>query len=95
MRLRVLVGAAIILMVLSPSAGRTEAFASYWSTLSHSERGFVDQIAAGIYSEEQGRRADSYQGLNSASKARYRARAVETLGVKNRPQRTRQKGKDI
>lgn len=94
-RLRVVVGAAIGLVLLAPTGGRAEAFSSYWSTLSENERDFVDQLAAGMYSEERGRRMDAYNRLNSASKARFRARAVEVLGVQNRPARTRQKGKDV
>ncbi len=95
MRLRVLVGTAALIMVLAPSGGRAEAFASYWSTLSESEREFVDQVAAGMYGEERGRRAESYSSLNSASKARLRARAVDVLGVKNQPARSNKKGADI
>lgn len=95
MRLRIVVGAAIGLMLLTPAGGRAEAFSSYWSTLSESERAFVDQVAAGMYGEERGRRIEAYSRLNSASKARFRARAVEALGVQNRPARSRQKGKDV
>ncbi len=95
MRLRILVGAAIGLILLLPGEGRAEAFSSYWSTLSENERTFVDRVAAGIYSEERGRRMASYSRLNIASKARLRARAVEILGVENRPARSRQNGKDI
>lgn len=82
-------------MSFAPTGGRAEAFASYWATLSESERDFVDRVAAGMYSEERGRRAQSYSSLNSASKARLRARAVEVLGVENRPARSNRKGADI
>lgn len=82
-------------MVMSPTGGRAEMFASYWSTLSDGEQDFVDQVAAGLYSEEPGHRAASYDALNSSSKARFRARAVEALGVKNRPARSNKKGADI
>ncbi len=95
MRLRVIVGAAALLMILLPSSGRAEPFATYWSTLSPGERDFVDQVAAGLYGEERGRRADNYSSLNSASKARFRAQAVEVLGVKNQPARSNKKGADI
>ena len=95
MRLRVVVGAASILMVLAPAGGRAEAFASYWSTLSEGEQEFVDHVAAGMYGEERGRRVGSYGALNSASKARYRARAIEILGVENRPARSNRNGADI
>ena len=95
MRLRVLAGAAAILMVFSPSGGRAEAFATFWSALSENEREFVDQLAAGMYREENGQRAASYSALNSASKARYRARAIEILGVENRPARSNKRGADI
>ncbi|MFZ5619088.1 MAG: hypothetical protein ACOZAA_17380 [Pseudomonadota bacterium] len=94
-RLRIVVCAALGLMVMAPSGGRAEAFSSYWSTLSESERAFVDQVAAGIYAEERGKRIDSFERLNSATKARLRARAVETLGVENRPARSNRKGADI
>ena len=94
-RLRVIVGISTVLMVFAPTGGRAEAFSSYWSTLSTSERAFVDQVAAGIYAEEQGRRAVSYSTLNSASKDRLRARAVEILGVENRPARSNKKAADI
>ncbi len=94
-RLRVLVGVSAVLMVLAPAGGRAEAFASYWSTLSDSEQDFVDHVAAGMYGEERGQRAGSYVSLNSASKARYRARAVEILGVENRPARSNKMGADI
>lgn len=82
-------------MVFAPTQGRAEAFSSYWSTLSASERAFVDQVAAGIYAEEHGRRAANYSSLNSASKDRLRARAVEILGVENRPARSNRMGADI
>jgi hypothetical protein len=82
-------------MVMAPTGGRAEMFASYWSTLSTGEQAFVDQVAAGLYDEEHGQRADSYNALNSASKARFRARAVEALGVKNRPARANKKGAEI
>lgn len=95
MRLRVVVCTALGLMVMAPSGGHAEAFSSYWSTLSDSERAFVDRVAAGMYREERGKRIDSYDRLNSASKARFRARAVEVLGVENRPARSNRKGADI
>lgn len=82
-------------MVLAPAGSRAEAFASYWSTLSDGEQDFVDHLAAGMYGEESGQRAGSYGALNSASKARYRARAIEVLGVENRPARSNKKGADI
>ena len=94
-RLRVIIAASAALMVLAPTGGRAEAFSSFWSTLSESERDFVDQVAAGMYGEERGRRAGSYGALNSASKARYRARAIEILGVENRPARSNRNGADI
>ncbi len=87
--------AAIGLMALSPTEGRAEAFSSYWSTLGESERAFVDQVAAGMYGEERGKRLASYSRLNSASKARFRAKVIEVLGVENRPARSKKKGKDI
>ncbi len=93
--LKVLLAIAASMMVLSPAEGRAEAFSAYWSTLDESERDFVDQVAAGLYREERGRRADNYASLNVASKARLRARAVETLGVENRPPRSNKKGADI
>lgn len=95
MRLRVLVGFAAVLMVMAPTGGRAEMFASYWSTLSDGERAFVDQVAAGLYGEERGQRTATYDTLNSASKARFRARAVEALGVKNNPARANKKGAEI
>lgn len=95
MRLRVIVGVAAVLMVLAPAGSRAEAFVSYWSTLSDGEQDFVDHVAAGMYGEESGQRAGSYGALNSASKARYRARAIEILGVENRPARSNKKGADI
>lgn len=79
----------------TPVDAAAEAFSSYWSTLSEPERAFVDRVAAGIYGEEKGKRASAYSNLNSASKARLRARAVEVLGVENRPARSKKKGKDI
>ena len=94
-RLRVIIAASAALMVLAPTGGRAEAFSSFWSTLSESERDFVDQVAAGMYGEERGRRADSYSRLNVASKARFRARAVELLGVETRPARSNKKGAEI
>ncbi len=95
MRLRVLAGLAIALVLLFPSAGRTEPFSSYWTTLAEPERAFVDQVAADLYSEERGRRLADYDRLNSASKQRFRARAVEALGVENRPARVRKKAKEL
>ena len=95
MRLRVLVGLAITAVLLFPSPGRTEPFSSYWSTLGEPERDFVDQVAADLYGEERGRRLADYDRLNSASKQRYRARAVEALGVENRPARVRKKAKEL
>jgi hypothetical protein len=94
-RLRILVGAAIAGVLLLPSPGRTEPFSTYWSALGESERDFVDDLAAGIYSEERGRRLADYDRLNSASKQRYRARAIEALGVENRPARVRKKAKEL
>lgn len=87
--------AAVGLVLTFPDSGRAEPFSSYWSTLNQSERDFVDQVAAGMYSEERGTRMRAYEDLNVASKARYRAKAVETLGVENRPARSRKKGRDI
>lgn len=95
MRLRVLVGLAIAAVLLFPSPGRTEPFSSYWTTLGAPERALVDQVAADLYSEERGRRLADYDRLNSASKQRYRARAVEALGVENRPARVRKKSKEL
>ena len=95
MRLRVLVGLAIAAVLMFPSPGRTEPFSSYWATLEQPERDLVDQVAAGLYSEERGRRLADYDRLNSASKQRYRARAVEALGVENRPARVRKKSKEL
>jgi hypothetical protein len=83
------------LSVASPVGAAAEAFSSYWSTLSDPERAFVDRVASGIYSEEKGKRASAYSDLNVASKARLRAKAVEILGVENRPARAKKKGKDI
>jgi len=94
-RLRVLVGISTLLLCLAPSGGRAEVFSSYWSTLSTTERAFVDNVAADLYGEEYGGRAETYGRLNSASKARFRARAVEKLGVENRPSRVNRKGVDI
>lgn len=88
-------GAAVILMVFSPSGGRAEAFSTFWTTLSENEQEFVDQLAAGMYREESGQRAASFDALNVASKARYRARAIEILGVENRPARSNKRGADI
>lgn len=85
LRLRVLAGAASILMILAPSGGRAEQFAGYWASLSVTEQQLVDRVAAEIYGEENGRRAASFAKLNSASKARYRARAIEVLGVQGQP----------
>jgi hypothetical protein len=87
--------AVLSLLAVCPAPGRAEAFGAYWSTLSPSERDFVDRVAAAIYAEERGRRSESFSHLNSAGKARYRAQAVESLGVANRPARVRQNGKDI
>ncbi len=95
MRVRVLAGMAITAVVLFPSPGRSEPFSSYWSTLNDSERMFVDQVASGIYAEERGRRLAKYDRLNSASKQRFRARAVEALGVENRPARVRKKATEL
>ncbi len=95
MRLRVLAGLAIAAVLLFPASGRSEPFSSYWSALGEPERAFVDQVAAGLYSEERGRRLANYNRLNSASKQRYRARAVEALGVENRPARVRKKSKEL
>ena len=82
-------------MLLTPTTGRAEAFSSFWSTLSDAERDFVDNVAADLYGDEYGGRAEAFDRLNSASKARFRARAVETLGVENRPSRVNRKGADI
>ncbi|MCB2112948.1 MAG: hypothetical protein KDD85_05295 [Parvularculaceae bacterium] len=95
MRLRVIVAASALLLGLAPSDGGAEAFSSYWSTLSSTERDFVDNVAADIYGEEYGGRAGAYVRLNSATKARFRARAIEALGVENRPSRVNRKGVDI
>lgn len=95
MRLRVLTGLAIAGVLLFPSPGRSEPFTSYWASLGEPERDIVDQVAADLYSEERGRRLADYDRLNSASKQRYRARAVEVLGVENRPARVRKKAKEL
>lgn len=95
MRIRVLASLAIIAVLLFPSPGRTEPFSTYWGALGESEQEFVDELAAGIYSEERGRRLADYDRLNSASKQRYRARAIEALGVENRPARVRKKSKEL
>lgn len=95
MRLRVLVGFAAVIMLAAPSPGLAEAFSSYWSTLSESERDFVDHVAAGLYEGERGERAASYQSLNSASKARFRAKAIDILDVKDRPKRTKKRAAEI
>lgn len=95
MRLRVLAGLAIAVVLLAPSGGRSEPFTSYWASLDAAERAFVDQVAADLYSEERGRRLADYDRLNSASKQRYRARAVEILGVENRPARVRKKATEL
>lgn len=79
---------------LCPVAAHAEPFSSFWSTLDTDERAIVDQVAAGIYAEERGKRLKDYQRLNSASKIRFRARAVELLGVETRPARVRHKGKE-
>ena len=93
--MRVLLGISVVLMLLTPTTGRAEAFSSFWSTLSETERDFVDNVAADLYGDEYGGRAEAFDRLNSASKARFRARAVETLGVENRPSRVNRKGADI
>lgn len=95
MRMRVLVATATVLMVVAPHGARAEAFSTYWSSLADDERDFVDHLAAGLYREEKGERADNYSALNIASKARYRARAVEALGVKNQPKRSNKRGAEI
>lgn len=95
MRLRVLAGLAIAVVLLTPSAGRSEPFTAYWASLGDTERVLVDQVAADLYSEERGRRLRDYDRLNSASKQRYRAQAVEVLGVVNRPARVRKKAKEL
>jgi len=95
LRLRVLTGLAIAVVLLLPATGRTEPFSSYWTTLGDEERVLVDQVAADLYSEERGRRLADYQRLNSASKQRFRARAIEALGVENRPARVRKKAKEL
>jgi hypothetical protein len=94
-RLRVLAGLAIGAVLLFPAPGRSEPFPTYWTTLGPAERQFVDRVAADLYSEERGRRLADYNRLNSASKQRYRARAVEALGVENRPARVRKKSKEL
>jgi hypothetical protein len=94
-RLRVLAGLAIAVVLLLPSAVRAEPFTSFWATLGENEQVLVDQVAADLYSEEEGRRLRDYDRLNSASKQRYRARAVEILGVVNRPARVRKKAKEL
>lgn len=93
--LKAILTAAAFAAALSPVTGRAEAFASFWSTLSEGEREIVDRVAADLYGEENGRRVESYSRLNSASKARFRARAVEALGVENRPARVNRRGVDI
>ncbi len=95
MRLRILAGLAIAVVLLLPTAGRTEPFTAYWASLGDTEQDLVDQVAADLYSEEQGRRLRDYDRLNSASKQRYRARAVEVLGVENRPARVRKKAREL
>ena len=95
MRLRILAGLAIAVVLLLPSAGRTEPFTAYWASLEGAEQGLVDQVEADLYSEEPGRRLRGYDRLNSASKQRFRARAVEVLGVENRPARVRKKAKEL
>ncbi|MDZ7627719.1 MAG: hypothetical protein U5J99_04820 [Parvularculaceae bacterium] len=95
MRLRVLAGMAIAAVLLFPAPGRSEPFSSYWSTLGEAEQGLVDRVAADFYGDERGRRLADYDRLNSASKQRYRARAVEALGVENRPARVRKKAKEL
>lgn len=95
LRLRVLAGLAIAVVLLLPSAGRSEPFSAYWSMLGDTEQNLVDQVAADLYSEERGRRLADYGRLNSASKQRYRARAIEILGVANRPERVRKKSREL
>lgn len=95
LRIRVLAGLAIAAVLLVPSPGRSEPFSSYWASLNEPERRIVDQVAADLYGEERGRRLADYQRLNSASKQRYRARAVEALGVENRPARVRKKAREL
>ncbi|MFN3958680.1 MAG: hypothetical protein ACK4NP_02070 [Parvularculaceae bacterium] len=95
MRLRLLVGLAITLVLLMPADGRSEPFTAYWSSLAADEQGIVDQVAAGLYSEEAGRRLRDYERLNSASKQRYRARAIEILGVTGRPSPVRKRAKEL
>ncbi len=94
MRLQAIAFISLGILAISPVEARAEAFSSYWSTLSESERAFVDRVAAGMYGEERGKRTGAYSQLNSASKARFRARAVEVLGAENRPARSKKKGKD-
>jgi hypothetical protein len=86
---------ALAAVLLFPSAGRTEPFSSFWATLGEPEQDLVDQVAADLYNEERGRRLADYDRLNSASKQRYRARAVEALGVENTPARVRKKSKEL
>ena len=81
-------------LCLSPTGAGAEPFSSFWSTLAVDEQAIVDQVAAGIYAEERGKRLKDYQRLNSASKTRFRSRAVELLGVETRPARVRLKGKE-
>jgi len=85
----------MILMVLAPSGGRAEPFAFYWASLSVTEQQLVDRVAAEIYGEENGRRVASFTRLNSASKARYRARAIEILGVQGQPARPERMGAEV
>lgn len=87
--------AVAIGVALAPATGRAEAFSAFWATLSDGERDFVDQVAADLYGEEIGGHAENYWLLNSASKARFRARAIDALGVENRPKRVNRKGVDI
>lgn len=95
LRLRILVGLAIAIVLLLPAEGRSEPFTVYWTSLAADEQGLVDQVAADIYAGEPGRRLKDYSRLNSASKQRYRARAVEILGVVDRPARARRRAREL
>jgi len=95
LRLRFLVGFAIALVLLMPADGRSEPFTAFWSSLAADEQGLVDQVAADLYGEEAGRRLRDYERLNSASKQRYRARAIEILGVTGRPSPVRKRAREL
>lgn len=95
MRLRILTGIAAAGMLAAPVPTRAEAFTVFWSALGPSEQDFVDEVAAGLYGEERGASPDEYLELNSASRVRYRMRAINILGVKNRPARMKTRGNEI